>query len=94
MRSNEPVNGAGDGNTAPDWVITGDLAVDLRAERAGPGNGRIYTIEVEVTDAAGHKVTRETTVKVPHDLGKRSEPARHSSVGGPPLSLRAGAPRS
>ena len=63
VRSNEPVNGTGDGNTAPDWAITGELTVDLRAERAGPGNGRIYTIEVEVTDAAGNKVTRETTVR-------------------------------
>ena len=32
VSSNEPVNGGGDGNTAPDWSIVGPLSVDLRAE--------------------------------------------------------------
>ena len=30
VTSNEPVEGGGDGNTSPDWEITGDLTVDLR----------------------------------------------------------------
>ena len=70
MTSSEPVNGHGDGNTSPDWRITGDLTVDLRAERSGPGKGRVYTIKVEISDAAGNKVTRNVTVLVPHDMGK------------------------
>jgi len=73
VTSNEPVNGHGDGNTSPDWKITGDLTVDLRAERAGPGNGRTYTIKLEISDHAGNKVTRNLTVSVPHDSGKRKE---------------------
>ena len=73
VTSNEPVNGHGDGNTSPDWKITGDLTVDLRAERAGPGKGRIYTIKLEISDHAGNKVTRNLTVSVPHDSGKRQE---------------------
>ena len=73
VTSNEPVNGHGDGNTSPDWKITGDLTVDLRAERAGPGKGRIYTIKLEISDHAGNKVTRNLTVSVPHDSGKRKE---------------------
>jgi len=79
ITSNEAVNGIGDGNTAPDWRITGDLTVDLRAERSGPGTGRTYTIKLEIEDEAGNKITRETTVKVPHDLGKRNEGSNHAT---------------
>ena len=37
VTSNEPVNGYGDGNAAPDWIITGYLTVKLTAERSGKG---------------------------------------------------------
>jgi hypothetical protein len=66
VASNEPANGNGDGNTAEDWEITGPLTLKLRAERAGGGNGRIYTITVESRDAAGNISLRTTTVAVPH----------------------------
>jgi Beta-propeller repeat len=46
VNSNEPVNGTGDGNTSPDWVVLGPHNVELRAERAGAGTGRIYTITI------------------------------------------------
>lgn len=35
VTANEPINGTGDGNTEPDWEITGDLTVNLRARRSG-----------------------------------------------------------
>jgi len=70
VSSNEPVNGLGDGNTAPDWVITGDLTVDLRAERSGTGDGRIYTIEVTCTDDCENSSTETVEVTVTHDKGK------------------------
>jgi hypothetical protein len=67
VQSNEPVNGLGDGDTAPDWQITGNHTVSLRAERSGKGSGRIYTITIQATDAAGNMSTPQTvTVKVPH----------------------------
>ncbi|HJU53970.1 MAG TPA: alpha-amylase family glycosyl hydrolase, partial [Pyrinomonadaceae bacterium] len=44
VTSNEPVNGAGDGDTAPDWEIVDAHHVRLRAERSGSGTGRVYTI--------------------------------------------------
>ena len=72
VTSNEPVNGLGDGNTAPDWVITGDLTVKLRAERSGKGNGRIYTITVECADSSGNNSTDTAKVTVPHDKGKKN----------------------
>jgi poly(beta-D-mannuronate) lyase len=70
VASNEPVNGLGDGNTAPDWEITGDLTLNLRAERSGTGTGRIYTITVQSTDSTGNTSTKTVTVAVPHDQGK------------------------
>lgn len=70
VSSNEPVNGLGDGDTAPDWEITGNLTVNLRSERGGVGNGRLYTIAVRCTDASGNSSTKTVGVTVPHDQGK------------------------
>jgi hypothetical protein len=70
VSSNEPVNGKGDGNTEVDWLITGPLSLKLRAERSGPGSGRVYTIVVETSDESGNTVTKQTQVKVPHNMGR------------------------
>ncbi len=67
IASNEPVNGTGDGDTAPDWTIAGAHGVSLRAERAGTGSGRTYTITITAKDAAGNASTGTTTVAVPHN---------------------------
>jgi hypothetical protein len=64
VRSNEAQDGK-----QPDWVITGDLSLLLRAERSPHGNGRIYTITVQCRDAAGNTSTGSVTVTVPHDNG-------------------------
>jgi hypothetical protein len=69
--SNEPENGLGDGDTAPDWEITGDLTANLRAERSGSGNGRVYTLTVTCSDASGNSSNKWVTVKVPHDKSKK-----------------------
>jgi len=62
VTSNEPQDGLGDGDTSPDWEITGDLTLNVRAERAGGGTGRVYTITIVCVDAAGNQTT--STVKV------------------------------
>lgn len=72
VSSNEPVEGIGDGDTAPDWVVTGDLTVDLRAERSGKGRGRIYTLTVTCSDECGNSSSENTTVLVPHDMKKKT----------------------
>ena len=65
VASNEPINGLGDGDTAPDWEVVDDHHVQLRAERSGKGNGRLYTITTTCTDASGNAVTKTSTVFVP-----------------------------
>lgn len=73
VTSNEPVNGLGDGDTAPDWIITSGSTLLLRAERSGLGNGRVYTITVSCRDAAGNVSSRTVTVTVPHDQGQAKD---------------------
>jgi hypothetical protein len=67
VTSNEPINGTGDGNTTPDWVLTGPLTLALRAERAGNRTGRLYTITVGCDDGFGNSSTKSVTVSVAHD---------------------------
>jgi hypothetical protein len=62
----EDPNG-GDGNTLNDIVIAPDCkSVQLRAERDGNLNGRVYTITFKVTDSAGNVGTVTAKVSVPH----------------------------
>ena len=70
VASNEPIDGLGDGDTAPDWEITGALSLNLRAERSGTGNGRIYTITVRCTDGSGNSSTNAAAVAVLKSQGK------------------------
>lgn len=66
VSSDEPENGAGDGNTVDDIVIAGDCrSVGLRSERQGGGNGRVYTIQLAATDSSGNTGTASFQVQVP-----------------------------
>jgi hypothetical protein len=65
--SDEANNSGGAGNTTDDIVIAADCqSVQLRSERIGNGNGRVYTITLEVTDASGNVSTATAKVTVPH----------------------------
>ena len=74
VTSNQDVKGGGSGNTSPDWKITGDHRVMLRAERSGKSKqARVYTIKVVATDQAGNRSEFSTVkVTVPHDKGKKN----------------------
>ena len=61
--SSEPANGLGDGDSAPDIVITGN-AVQVRAERSGSGTGRIYTLTTSASDLAGNRAALGATCSV------------------------------
>ncbi|HEY0431028.1 MAG TPA: HYR domain-containing protein, partial [Pyrinomonadaceae bacterium] len=70
VTSDEIENGNGDGNTTNDIVIAANCkSVQLRSEREGSGNGRVYTITFKVSD--GFNTTRVTAkVVVPHNPGE------------------------
>jgi len=71
--SNEPDDtpDAGDGNTVNDIrdaeFGTADFDFRLRAERAGSGFGRTYTVAYTATDCSGNSTTESPQVSVPHD---------------------------
>jgi hypothetical protein len=56
------------GLTSPDWQVLDAHHVLLRAERSIKGDGRVYTIRIQATDAAGGTATRDLTVTVPRHL--------------------------
>jgi hypothetical protein len=63
VTSDEPENGTGDGDTGNDIVI-GDECRELqvRAERKGNGDGRVYRAEFAVEDASGNVASRTIEV--------------------------------
>ncbi len=67
VTSNEPDDGLGDGDKENDIVIVNDFTFKLRAERAGGGDGRIYTITYQVTDDCGNSTIATAEVIVPHN---------------------------
>jgi len=68
VTSDEPENGRDDGNTKDDIVIAEDFrSVNLRSERSGIGNGRVYTIHVAVKDDYGNLGTSALQVHVQLD---------------------------
>jgi hypothetical protein len=66
VSSDEPENSNGDGNTVDDIVIAPDCkSVQLRSERIGSGNGRVYAITFKVSDSSGNSSTATAYVTVP-----------------------------
>jgi hypothetical protein len=57
----------GDGRTTNDIQVGSDGSIYLRAERAGSGPGRLYTITYKAVDDSGNVTTRSAMVTVPHD---------------------------
>ena len=74
IRQDEPLNGTGDGDTAPDGFGIGTDTARVRAERAGTGNGRVYHIFFRAEDGQGGSCSGEVLVGVPHDQGQGKVP--------------------
>jgi hypothetical protein len=72
VSSNESVDGPGDGKTSPDWIMTGDLTLKLRAERAGNRDGRAYTVGVACVDGSGNSTAATTSISVLSDQAYKS----------------------
>jgi uncharacterized repeat protein (TIGR01451 family) len=84
VTSDEAENGNGSGNTLNDIVIASDCkSVQLRAEREGGGNGRVYTITFRLTDTHGNVTTTTAHVVVPHNVGETAvDSGVHYTVNG------------
>ncbi len=64
----EVLAGAGTGSASPDAVNAADRrSVRLRRERAGSGDGRIYSVTFTATGAAGKQCRGTVEVCVPHE---------------------------
>ncbi|HLF83041.1 MAG TPA: MopE-related protein, partial [Blastocatellia bacterium] len=66
IMQDEPTNGLGDGDACPDAQGVGTSIAQLRAERSGNGNGRVYAIFFTATDARGASCQGSVRVCVPH----------------------------
>jgi uncharacterized repeat protein (TIGR01451 family) len=66
VESDEPPNGTGDGNTSEDWQVLNEHAVDLRAERKGNGDSRVYTVTITCTNSFGLSASTPVEIVVPH----------------------------
>ncbi|MDA1348841.1 MAG: hypothetical protein O3A47_08240 [Chloroflexi bacterium] len=67
IMQDEPVNGKGDGKTSPDGLGVGSDSAEVRAERSGKGNGRVYVIGYTADDGNGGTCSATVEVGVPHD---------------------------
>lgn len=71
VSSDEPETGCGSGSFAPDIaeaaIGTDDTVFQVRAERCGDGDGRVYTAVYEVFDASGNSAEVSVPVVVPHN---------------------------
>jgi uncharacterized repeat protein (TIGR01451 family) len=81
--SDEIENGNGDGNTSNDIVIAPDCkSLQLRAERQGGGNGRVYKITLKVKDSSGNVATAVRTIVVPQGSSPAVDSGVHYTVNG------------
>ena len=86
--SDEPDNALGEGNTVDDIVIASNCqSVQLRAERAGPNDGRVYTITLRLRDSGGAVTLKDFEVSVPK--GQNGIPAVKGSTA---LTIMGGCP--
>jgi VCBS repeat-containing protein len=63
----EPTNGLGDGDTSPDATLD---PPQVRAERSGKGDGRVYVVTLVADDGNGGTCTGSFEIGVPHSQKK------------------------
>jgi hypothetical protein len=70
----EAVDTPGSGNTSPDGKGADTSVAEVRAERVGGGNGRVYHIGFTAGDGYGGTCSGEVLVRVPKSQGKQGAP--------------------
>ncbi|WP_310393778.1 Ig-like domain-containing protein [Hymenobacter sp.] len=74
VTSNESELGQDSGNTSADILISKDCqSVQVRAERQGYGNGRVYTVHLEGTDPSGNTSQMVYRVSVPYSASANAQ---------------------
>jgi hypothetical protein len=63
----EAANAKGSGNTTPDVTFSTCNSVDLRSERQGGGDGRVYRLGWRAADRYGNVTLGECQVAIAHD---------------------------
>lgn len=66
ITQDEAVDATGSGNTAPDGEGVGTDVARVRAERAGGGDGRVYSVAFRADDGRDGSCTGAVSVGVPH----------------------------
>lgn len=61
------LTGDGSGNTTFDAIGVGAASAQVRAERSGQGDGRVYRIAFDAFDGKGGQCSGNVKVEVPHD---------------------------
>lgn len=74
IQQDEPVNDLGDGDTSPDGFGVGTSQAEVRRERSGLGNGRVYLIDFTAADTLGGSCEGTVNLGVPHDQGANPTP--------------------
>jgi hypothetical protein len=75
ISSSEDPDKGGDGHTIRDYTtpvidqMTGTISFELRAERVGRGEGRVYSIEITATDAASNQTRAIVEIRAPKSRG-------------------------
>lgn len=69
ISQDEAVDAPGSGNTAPDGRGVGGATAEVRAERAGSGDGRVYAISFTAEDGNGGSCSGAVRVGVPKSQG-------------------------
>jgi hypothetical protein len=69
ITQDESLDSTGDGNTEPDAIILENGLFQVRAERSGKGNGRVYRVAFEASDGT-ESCTGQVTICVPHNTGR------------------------
>ncbi len=67
ITQDEPVNDKGDGNTETDGAGVGTSRAQVRSERSGLHDGRVYVIHYAAQDGKGGSCSGSVFVGVPHD---------------------------
>jgi hypothetical protein len=79
----DDIPGGGDGTTVNDMLIASDCkSVQLRAERDGNGNGRVYTITFKVRDASNNTTTVTSKLKIFANSLNVIDDGPHNTVNG------------